>query len=115
MDMGEERRVVADTGGAKGQKLAQLGAIDPAALIELAKVGGMGAEKYDRSNYLKGYDWSLCFDAMMRHALAFWSGEEVDPESGIPHMAHAAWHCLALVSFQKHELGTDDRWKADHD
>jgi hypothetical protein len=105
----EEVRVVSETGGAKGQKLAQLGGVDPLALIELARVAGHGAEKYDRYNYLRGYDWSLSFDAMMRHALAFWGGEDIDPESGEIHMAHAAWHGLALVSFLIRDIGIDNR------
>lgn len=107
----DEVRVTSETGGKKGKKLAQLGAIDPAALLELAKVAGFGAEKYDRSNYLKGYDWSLSFDAAMRHLLEFWKGNDMDSESKLSHAAHAAWQCLALVSFQLHGVGTDDRFK----
>jgi hypothetical protein len=97
------------TGGQKGQKLAQLGAIDPNALLELAKVAGFGSQKYERNNFLKGFAWSLSFDAMMRHALAFQSGEDRDPESGLLHTAHLAWHALALTAFTQRELGTDDR------
>ena len=99
------------TGGQKGQKLAQLGAIDPLALQRLAEVAGYGGIKYDRMNYMKGYRWSLSMDALMRHALALWNGEDIDPESGLPHGAHLAWHGLALVSFMERGLGTDDRYK----
>ena len=106
----ETRVVDPKTGGAKGSKIAQLGAVDPAALLEVARVAGFGGQKYDRGNFLKGYAWSLSFDALMRHLLAFWDGEETDPESGMPHMAHAAWHCLALISFSQRKLGTDDRY-----
>ena len=107
----EEVRVTDESGGEKGKKLAQLGAMDPAALIELARVAGMGANKYEAFNYLKGYDWSLSFDAMQRHALLFWAGEDVDPESGLSHMAHAAWMALSLVSFAMRGLGNDDRFR----
>ncbi len=105
----ETRVVDPVTGGEKGQKLAQLGAIDPNALLELARVAGFGATKYARNNFLKGYAWSLSYDAMMRHMLAFASGEERDPESGLLHTAHASWHALALTAFQQREIGTDDR------
>ena len=104
----ETRLTDGATGGQKGTKLTQLGAIDPVALIELARVAGMGADKYTAFNYLKGYDWSLSFNAMMRHALLFWAGETTDPESGLNHMAHAAWMALSLVSFSARGLGTDD-------
>lgn len=108
----EVREVDPQTGGAKGRKLEELGAIDPRALMALAAVAGFGGRKYARSNYLRGYKWSLSYDALMRHAHAFWSGENIDPESQCRHMASVAWHALALVSFEMHGLGTDDRWIA---
>ena len=108
----EETRVVDPvTGGMKGRKLAELGALDPLALLQVAKVAGYGGQKYERLNYMKGYAWSLSFDAMQRHLLLFWSGERLDEESGLPHLAHAAWHCLALLAFDESFLGTDDRYK----
>lgn len=131
----EVRVTDARTGGQKGKKLTMLGALDPVAVVALGRVAGMGAVKYDRYNYLRGTDWSLMFDAMMRHALLFWSGEDYDActepthsggthdfipannvemeigcnGSGLPHAAHAAWMALALVSFVERGIGTDDR------
>ena len=110
--MSNERRVVNEkTGGAKGQKDEQLGAVDPVSLLELAAVAGYGADKYERFNYLKGFEWSLSMDALFRHVLAFWAGEDNDPESGLPHTAHAAWHCLALCSYIRRNTEFDDRPK----
>ena len=97
------------TGGQKGLKLAQLGALDPDAIMSVAEVAGFGATKYERMNYLRGFDWSLAFDAAMRHGMEFWAGRETDPESGLPHAAHAAWQWLCLLSFATRGLGTDDR------
>lgn len=108
----EEIRVTdPTTGGQKGQKLAQLGALDPAALMEVAKIAGFGASKYERMNYMRGFAWSLSYDALQRHIHEFWNGNEVDEESGLLHMAHAAWQCLCLLSFSRRNLGTDDRYK----
>lgn len=108
----EEVRVTdPKTGGQKGQKLAQLGALDPVSLLEVARVAGMGAQKYERYNFLRGYDWSLSFDALQRHLLQFWSGEDYDGESGRLHVAHAGWHCMTLASFILRGLGTDDRYR----
>ncbi len=104
-----EVRVTSSTGGEKGQKSARLGGADPLALMELARVYGMGEEKYARYNYLKGYDWSLSVDALFRHLLAFLAGEDRDPESGLLHTAHVAWHALTLTSFQLRDIGSDDR------
>lgn len=97
------------TGGKKGRKLAQFGSLDPEALIKVAEVAGFGATKYERLNYMKGFAWSLAYDALMRHMHEFWAGREIDPESGLPHTAHAAWQAMCLLSFAQHELGTDDR------
>lgn len=97
------------TGGKKGQKLAQLGALDPKAIMAVADVAGFGAQKYDRYNFMKGYAWSLSYDALQRHLHAFWSGVDRDEESELYHLAHAAWHCLALLTFLIRNKGTDDR------
>lgn len=105
----ETRATDATTGGQKGVKLTQVGALDPVALIEVGRVAGMGANKYAAFNYLKGFDWANAYNAMQRHANLFWSGEDRDPESGLPHIAHAAWMAMALVSFYLRGIGTDTR------
>jgi hypothetical protein len=106
---GREVRITSDTGGQKGRKPERLDLIPPDALFELARVYGMGAEKYDDHNYLKGYNWSLSYASLLRHATQWANGEDRDDESGLHHLAHAAWHCFALMMFQRHALGTDDR------
>jgi hypothetical protein len=111
MNKTETRITDPKTGGQKGSKLCQLGALDPATLITLGEIAGMGASKYDRYNFLKGYDWSLSYDAMQRHMLLFWAGEDLDDESHLPHVAHAAWHALTLLAFSQRKVGTDNRPK----
>ena len=107
---GAEQRITDPvTGGQKGSKPSQLSMIPPRALLAIGEVYGHGAKKYDRHNWRKGYRWSLSIDALFRHLLAWLDGETTDPESGISHLAHAAWHCLALMTFQEEGLGTDDR------
>jgi hypothetical protein len=105
----ETRITDPSTGGQKGSKLAQFGSLDPDALLKVAEVAGFGATKYERLNYMKGFAWSLAYDAMMRHMHEFWAGREIDEESGLPHSAHASWQALCLLSFSLHGLGTDDR------
>lgn len=108
--MSEEVRITDPvTGGQKGQKQAQLGGVDPLSLLELAKVAGYGATKYARFNFAKGYAWSLSYDACQRHLLAWANRQELDEESGLYHLAHAAWHCLTLLTFTLRKRGTDDR------
>lgn len=98
-----------ETGGAKGQKDVQLSMVPVAFLEDLGRVYAMGAAKYGRHNWRKGYAWSLNYDAMLRHLLASMRGEWVDEESGLPHVVHVAWHCAALHTFEAEGLGTDDR------
>lgn len=100
------------TGGQKGSKLCQIGAVDPLALTAIGDVAGFGGDKYARYNFAKGYRWSLSYDALQRHLMAFWGGEDRDPESGLYHLAHAGWHCLALLTFSIRGKGTDDRFPA---
>lgn len=109
MSDGEVRVVDPQTGGAKGQKLARFDLIPAAALMHLAELYGKGAEKYEDRNWERGYRYGLSFGAMQRHLWAFWNGEYIDPESGLPHLAHAAWHCMTLMQFSEEHIGTDDR------
>jgi hypothetical protein len=105
-----ERRVVnAKTGGEKGSKPARFDLIPARALWEVAEVYGLGGEKYSDRNWERGFDWSLSFAAMQRHAWQFWSGEDVDGESGRPHMAHVVFHALALLTFMDEHRDLDDR------
>ena len=106
----ETRTIDPKTGGEKGSKPCQLGAIDPLSLWEVGNIAGFGNKKYERYNFAKGYKWSLSYDALQRHLMLFWSGEDKDKESGLLHIAHAAWHCLTLLTFYLRSKGTDDRF-----
>lgn len=84
----------------------------PKELIEeVSKVLGFGATKYARFNWLNGMDWSRVYAAAMRHLLAWNSGEDIDPESNLPHLAHAGCCIAFLLTYQERNLGTDDRYK----
>ena len=104
-----EVRVTSSTGGQKGQKKARFDLIPGDALWEVAEVYGAGAAKYEDRNWEKGYPWSLSFAALQRHSWQFWNGEDVDPESGVAHMASVAFHALALLAFMKRHADFDDR------
>ena len=110
-----EVRVTSSTGGEKGSKPAQFDQIPAVAMLELAKTYGFGASKYSAHNFRKGYDYSLSFSAMQRHAWAWQSGEDIDPESDCNHLAHVAWHCFNLMAMQDNQEQTamfDDRFDA---
>lgn len=107
---GQEVKMTDPGGSAKGMKLCQIGALDPLGLEEVGMVAGYGTIKYGRGNYLvSGYDWSLNYDAAFRHITSWLKGQDEDSESNLHHLAHAAWHMIALIGFQRRGLGTDDR------
>ncbi len=114
MTPSEEVRVTNETGGMKGKKPVMLHPLPWEALQELGKLYRFGAEKYADDdagpyNFRRGYDWSLSYDSMLRHMMQWWNGETIDEESGLSHMAHAAWHALTLLLFEKNFPQLDDR------
>lgn len=99
--------------GVKGQKLARFDLLPWDALAEVAEHYGRGAKsgggKYDDRNWERGYAWSLSFAALHRHLAAFWNGEDIDPDSGSPHLAAVVFHALALLAFARRFPEHDDR------
>lgn len=56
-----------------------------------------GLLKYGRSNYRAiGVRASIYYDAARRHLDAWFEGEDIDPDSGLPHLAHAL-ACIAII------------------
>ncbi len=88
----------------------QLNLIPTVALVEMGKVLAFGAQKYDRGNWAKGLATSRYFDAAQRHLLAWNAGENVDPESGISHLAHAMVNLAFMVWNMVFRPDLDDRW-----
>ena len=70
-------------------------------LEQLAKVYTYGAKKYADHNWRKGIKFSRIYSAILRHLEAIRNGELVDPESGLPHAAHAALGCFSLIQYTK--------------
>lgn len=109
--MRKETRVTDPNSGAqKGKKIERYSLIPPAAMDEVAAVYGRGAEKYATRNWEGGYSWNLSIDALERHIAEFKKGNIRD-ELGNHHLGCAVFHCLALMTFEKFGLGTDDRSK----
>lgn len=53
--------------------------------------------------------WSRVYAAALRHLLAWWGGEDEDPETELSHLAHAACCVVFLVAYQGRGVGVDDR------
>lgn len=77
----------------------------------VATVLTFGAAKYGDRNWENGMAWGRAYAAMRRHMNAWWSGEDNDPESGMPHTWHAACCVAFLIAYQSRGIGRDDRNK----
>lgn len=60
-------------------------------------------------NWELGYEWSLNFAALNRHLWAFWGGEDIDEETGAPHLDAVIWHAMVLRTFMETHPEMDDR------
>lgn len=85
--------------------------LDSEFLESVATIMGYGAQKYEAHNWRKGLAWGRLFAGIMRHLWAFWRGEEIDPESGKSHLAHAGCGIMMLHWHFKHRKDLDDRFK----
>lgn len=73
-------------------------------LLPLGAVGQVvdvltfGAKKYAPDNWRTVPEYRRrYYAAALRHMVAWWRGERVDAESGLPHLAHAAC-CLLFIA-----------------
>jgi hypothetical protein len=83
-----------------------------APMVEIAKVLTFGAKKYAAHNWRGGFDYSRLVGAAMRHLTAFNDGEDIDPESGLSHIAHLGCCTMFLLEQIQKGTGNDDRYKA---
>ena len=84
-----------------GKPMASL--VEPEFILGMAKVMTKGAEKYAIDNWKQGHseeDIRRYKDALMRHILAYLSGEKNDPETGLSHAYHASCNLMFLNYFE---------------
>lgn len=73
------------------------------ALEAVADVGTFGANKYTRLGWASVPNGEQRYtDALMRHLLKM-QREDIDPDSGLDHLAHLAWNCLAVLELRLRE------------
>jgi len=76
---------------------------------QVARVREFGARKYSRGNWLKGFKYNRSIAAALRHIMAFKEGEDLDPESGLSHIAHSLCCLEHLLNDIKNHPENDDR------
>ena len=107
-----------ESGGKKGRNLLRYGLVPFEMIRALARHYGIGALKYDDDNWRKGYEWSLSYDALMRHLEAWRGGESTTVERfekegqkyafETHHLIAVIWQATALYCFERWGIGKDD-------
>ena len=71
-------------------------------LKQIVKIREYGVKKYrDPEGWKKVPDAKQRYkEALLRHIFAWAEGEEVDPESGLPHLAHAACNIMFIFGLK---------------
>lgn len=80
-------------------------------MVDEARVWMYGKRKYAAWNWAKGMPWSVPYASLLRHLAAWQRGEENDPESGLPHLAHAMCNLRMLTLYAMTYPEGDDRPK----
>ena len=83
--------------------------LPPWPLDQIAKVYTYGTIKYDDDNWRKGMPWRKVIGPLWRHFTKWLRGEKWDDESGLHHLAHCAWQCMALMEYERCQIGRDNR------
>jgi hypothetical protein len=77
---------------------------------EMGRVFTGGAAKYGRFNWRDhAVSATVYYDAAQRHLMAWFRGEDLDPESGVSHLAHVMACCNILLDAEKHGKLNDNR------
>lgn len=93
-----------------GEKV-RMDLLPPEAIRTVAKIFTFGANKYGDHNWREGINHSRLYAAVQRHLNSYWSGEDLDPESGETHLAHAVCGLLMMMSLDPEKY--DDRYKGE--
>ena len=65
--------------------------------------------KYPDNNWMRGMNWSTPIACAKRHLEAFISGEDLDPQSGVPHLWHVQANIAMLIEYSVIFPSGDDR------
>lgn len=79
-----------------------LARVFPHALMAIGECIEFGTHKYPDPNNWKKVDGAKTryLDSLMRHLLKHYMGITKDEETGLPHLAHAAWNALAILELE---------------
>ncbi len=88
--------------GKKKWSLVHFKSLDP-----MVDVLEFGAKKYSADNWKAGLDKKEVLESMMRHLAALMDGEEIDPESNLPHIGHIQCNAMFYEYFRHNDKVQD--------
>ena len=95
---------------ALGVNKAPMSTVSAVVLAEVGVAMLEGAAKYGRHNYRAvGVRSSVYYDAAMRHLMAWWEGQDIDPDSEMSHITKAITSLIVLRDAMLYEKLVDDR------
>ena len=77
---------------------------------DMVNVLEFGAKKYAAWNWKKGLKVTEVIESMQRHTNAILRGENIDPESNLPHIGHIQCNTMFLAYMLKFKPEMDDRF-----
>ncbi len=93
-----------------GVKKVSIGRVSSVVLMEMSLGMLEGDRKYGGHNYrVAGVLASVYYDATMRHLMAWWEGEDIDPASGLSHITKALSSLAVLRDAMHNNKINDDR------
>lgn len=98
-----------ETGIKFDKEKPQMNLLDFSALEGLSQVLTMGAKKYGAGNWELGIDNSRLVASLLRHLSAHQRGEDIDDESGLPHIDHVGANWMFLSANLKLRPHLDTR------
>ena len=91
-----------------------IGLVPPAIIRDMAKTLEFGARKYGIWNWRDdGANTAhmRTYDSVLRHLLSYADGEDIDSESGLSHLSHAATQLIILMTHIKEHPEMDNRYR----
>jgi hypothetical protein len=96
--------------GIVGVAKAPMSTVSAPVLAEIGVAMLEGACKYGRHNYrVAGVRASIYYDATLRHLMAWWEGEDIDPDSYMNHITKAITSLVVLRDAMIQGKVEDDR------
>lgn len=95
-----------------GVRKAPMSTVPAGVMLEVGLAMLEGCVKYGRHNYRSaGIRSSVYYDATMRHLMAWWEGEDLDPDSAaqLSHITKAIASLTVLRDAMMQDMVTDDR------